>query len=86
MLMLSCMQSAIIIWNYGRTGQGIYDPYYDLGEFSWSRIAGTDWLVVSLFTRWLGIIGHIVFIVEVPPCAFMESGDILIATVMSQYL
>lgn len=33
-----------------------------------------------------GIIGHIVFIVEVPPCAFMESGDILIATVMSQYL
>ncbi len=52
MLMLSCMQSAKIIWNYGRTGQGIYDPYYDSGEFSWSRIAGTDWLCSYSHDGW----------------------------------
>ena len=52
MLLLACGQSAIILWNYGRTGMGIYDPSCDLGEFSWSRIVGTDWLGVSLCTLW----------------------------------
>lgn len=50
MLLLACMQSAIILWNYGRTGMGIYDPSYDSGEFSWSTIIGTDWLGWSLST------------------------------------
>ena len=52
MLLLACVQSAIILWNYGRTGIGIYDPYYDLGEFSWDTIVGTDWLGWALCTLW----------------------------------
>ena len=44
MLLLAIVQSAMILWNYGRTGMGIYDPFNDLGEFSWSTIVGTDWL------------------------------------------
>lgn len=52
MLLLACLQSAMILWNYGRTGMGIYDPFNDLGEFSWSTIVGTDWLGVSLCTLW----------------------------------
>lgn len=52
MLLLACMQSAIILWNYGRTGMGIYDPSCDLGVFSWSTIVGTDWLGWVLCTLW----------------------------------
>lgn len=52
MLLLACLQSAIILWNYGRTGMGIYDPTNDLGEFSWSTIVGTDWLGWALCTIW----------------------------------
>ena len=52
MLLLVCVQSAMILWNYGRTGLGIYDPFNDLGEFSWSTIVDTDWLGVSLCTLW----------------------------------
>lgn len=52
MLLLACVQSAIILWNYGRTGIGIYDPYYDLGEFSWDTIVGIDWLGWALCTLW----------------------------------
>ena len=52
MLLLACLQSAIILWNYGRTGMGIYDPSCDLGEFSWSTIVGTDWLGWTLCTLW----------------------------------
>ena len=52
MLLLAIVQSAMILWNYGRTGLGVYDPYYDLGVFSWSTIVGTDWLGWSLCTVW----------------------------------
>ena len=51
-LLLACLQSAIILWNYGRTGMGIYDPSNDLGEFSWSTIVGTDWLGWSMCIIW----------------------------------
>lgn len=53
MLLLACVQSSIIIWNYGRTGLGTYDPYYDLGEFSLNRIDNIDWVGVSLCALWL---------------------------------
>ena len=52
MLLLACAQSTIILWNYGRTGMGIYDPYYDLGEFSWGTIVGTDCFGWALCTLW----------------------------------
>lgn len=52
MLMLACGQSAIILWNYGRTGMGIYDPSCDLGKFSWNNIVGNDWLGWALCTLW----------------------------------
>ena len=52
MLLLACVQSAMILWNYGRTGMGIYDPFNDLGEFSLNNVVGTDWLGVSLCTLW----------------------------------
>lgn len=52
MLLFACVQSAIILWNYGRTGMGIYDPFHDLGKFSWSIIVGTDWLGWALCTLW----------------------------------
>ena len=51
MLLFVCVQSAIILWNYGRTGMGVYDPFQDLCKFSWSIIVGNDWLgfVYALF-------------------------------------
>lgn len=52
MLLLACVQSGMILWNYGRTGMGIYDPFNDLGEFTLNNVVGTDWLGVSLCTLW----------------------------------
>lgn len=56
MLLLACVQSAIVLWNYGRTGLGSYDPYYDLGEFSWGTIVGTDWLGWALCSLWFSLL------------------------------
>ena len=50
MLLFVCVQSAIILWNYGRTGMGVNDPFQDLGKFSWSIIVGNDWLGWALCT------------------------------------
>ena len=56
MLVLACAQSTIVLWNYGRTGLGVYDPYYDLGEFSWCTIVGTDWLGWALCSLWFSLL------------------------------
>ena len=56
MLLLACALSTIVLWNYGRTGLGVYDPYYDLGEFSWCTIVGTDWLGWALCSLWFSLL------------------------------
>lgn len=56
MLLLACVQSAIVLWNYGRTGLGSYNPYYDLGEFSWGTIVGIDWLGWALCSLWFSLL------------------------------
>lgn len=38
-----------VLYNYGTTGLPIYNPYYDMGEFSWENIGGSDWNGWMLF-------------------------------------
>lgn len=38
-----------VLYNYGTTGLPIYNPYYDMGEFSWENIRGSDWKGWMLF-------------------------------------